>query len=85
MLKVDGGGVVQGTELKSYISNHYRDLFTTHTGGHTEEVTRCVTVRVTQHMNEVLTAPYSGDEIWKALECMGDLKAPGADGIPALF
>lgn len=40
---------------------------------------------MSQHVNDVLTASYSGDEVWKALETMRDLKAPGADGTPAIF
>ena len=29
--------------------------------------------------------PFTGEEIWKALESIGDLKAPGADGMPSIF
>lgn len=45
MLKVDGGGVVEGKELKNFISNQYQSLFTSHAGGSIEEVTSCVTTR----------------------------------------
>jgi hypothetical protein len=40
---------------------------------------------VTREMNNILQAPYSGEEVWKALDSIGDLKAPGVDGIPAIF
>lgn len=50
-----------------------------------EEVLSCVDPRVTREMNEGLVAPFSGDEIWQALESIGDLKAPGADGMPSIF
>lgn len=43
MLKVDGSGVVEGKELKNFISNQYQSLFTSHAGGIIEEVTSCVT------------------------------------------
>lgn len=33
----------------------------------------------------MLLAPFSGDEVWHALESIRDLKAPSADGIPAIF
>ena len=36
-------------------------------------------------MNEALLAPFTGDEVWAALESIGDLKAPGADGMPSIF
>ena len=36
-------------------------------------------------MNKVLLEPFTGDEIWNALDSIGDLKAPGADGMPSIF
>jgi hypothetical protein len=36
-------------------------------------------------MNEELLKPYSGDEVKKALFSIGDMKAPGNDGLHALF
>lgn len=50
-----------------------------------EEVNSCVPRRVTRDMNDALMAPYSGEEVWKALESIGDLKAPGVDGMPVVF
>jgi hypothetical protein len=41
--------------------------------------------RVTQQMNEVLAREFTREEIKEALDGIGDLKAPGADGMPALF
>lgn len=84
-LEDDGGGVVDGGRLKSYIVGQYQNLFLSCAGGGVEEVTDCVQHRVTHEMNEQLNAPYSGDEVWEALQCIGDLKAPRADGIPAIF
>jgi hypothetical protein len=50
-----------------------------------EEVLECVHSRVTQEMNEDLSKPFSGDEVWEALQDIGDIKAPRADGILAIF
>lgn len=50
-----------------------------------DEVLDCVHHRVTQDMNEALLQPFTGDEIWTALDNIGDLKAPGADGMPSIF
>jgi hypothetical protein len=36
-------------------------------------------------MNDLLLAPFTGEEVWAALECIGDLKAPGPDGMPSVF
>lgn len=41
--------------------------------------------RVTQAMNNALLAEFTPQEIKKALFQMGDLKAPGPDGMPAIF
>lgn len=36
-------------------------------------------------MNELLLAPFTREELKLALDAIGDLKAPGPDGMPALF
>jgi hypothetical protein len=36
-------------------------------------------------MNASLRADYTTDEIKEALDSIGDLKAPGPDGMPAIF
>ena len=41
--------------------------------------------RVTDAMNDDLTRDYTEEEIKAALDSMGDLKAPGPGGMPALF
>jgi len=54
--------------------------------GQMDEVLSCVDPRVTQDMNETLMMPFTGEEVWKALESIGDLKAPGADeGLSAML
>lgn len=45
------------------------------------DVQRCVT----QDMNTRLLAPFSYEEVKKALFHIGDLKAPGPDGLHAVF
>lgn len=41
--------------------------------------------RVTSQMNEILCSEYSEEEVKNALDSIGDLKAPGPDGMPAVF
>lgn len=46
----------------------------------------CVQGRVTQEMNDNLIKHFTGEEVIReALQDMGDLKAPGADGILVIF
>jgi len=84
-LKDDNGSVVEGDQLKSFIANQYQQLFTSSTSTHFKEVLSCVNPRVTREMNEALIKPFSGEEVWNALQSIGDLKAPGADGMPSIF
>jgi hypothetical protein len=83
-LEDKGGGSVQGKYLKSYIANHYQQLFLSYIGADSrlcvEEILDCVQRRVTQEMNESLLKPFTNQEIWEALENIGDLNAPEADG-----
>ena len=41
--------------------------------------------RVTNAMNDELNKPYTREEVKKALFNIGDLKAPGPDGLHAVF
>ena len=41
--------------------------------------------RVTTNMNQFLMASFSREEVKKALFSIGDLKAPGPDGLHAVF
>ncbi|WVZ54654.1 hypothetical protein U9M48_005419 [Paspalum notatum var. saurae] len=56
-------------------------------GGETDfhEVLDVVQRRVTQEMNEELMKPFTEKEIVAVLDNIGDMKAPGPDGMPALF
>jgi ribonuclease HI len=84
-LKEEGGNVVAGKRLQSYISNHYRKLFSSCAGQNIEEVLQAVESKVSSSMNEALLKPFTGEEVEKALEGIGDLKAPGPDGVPSIF
>ena len=44
-----------------------------------------VKARVSDYMNEALLAPYTAEEVIKALFSIGDIKAPGPDGLHAIF
>jgi len=84
-LRRDDGTVVEGRRLKEFIANHYQNIFLSSAGHTTTEVLRSISPRITNEMNVVLTKPFVQEEIWEALQSIGDLKAPGPDGIPAVF
>ena len=41
--------------------------------------------RVTTKMNNGVCAPYTNEDVLKSLFDIGDLKAPGPDGLHAIF
>lgn len=84
-LKDENGDMVAGEQLKNFIANQYQNLFMSHTSSHFDEVLQCVDPRVTYEMNMALLEPFTGEEVWNALESIDDLKAPGADGMPSIF
>uniref|UniRef100_A0A8R7JXL8 Reverse transcriptase domain-containing protein n=1 Tax=Triticum urartu TaxID=4572 RepID=A0A8R7JXL8_TRIUA len=85
-LRKEDGSVVEGEEaLGNYIANHYKSLFTSSGGILTNDLLSRVPTVVTPEMNARLIRPYSGEEVKKALESIGDLKAPGPNGMPAVF
>lgn len=49
------------------------------------ELLASVKPRVTQNMNEFLSAPYTRDDVRKALFQIGDMKAPGPAGFMQFF
>ncbi|CAL1384152.1 unnamed protein product [Linum trigynum] len=50
-----------------------------------EDVLAAVEPKVTPQMNQELLPPFTREEIWEALKLMVPTKAPGSDGMPALF
>lgn len=78
--------VVEGEEgLKALVTDYYSSLFTPVAGFPFGEFINIITPKVTAQMNSFLMAEFTADEVKKALDSIGDLKAPGADGMPAIF
>lgn len=85
LVKEDGSAVVNQDGMCSLVTDYYRTLFTSQQGTRCDELLQQVPTKVTDAMNMELMKPYSDEEIKNALFSMGDLKAPGLDGMPALF
>jgi len=82
----DAGDVVTDLAgIHELVTNYYQTLFTSHAGNRYNELLQQVPSNVTREMNSSLQGEYSDEEIKHALDSMGDLKAPGVDGMPALF
>ena len=88
-LKKEDRSWVEGEEeKKAFITNHFMQLFTAGIAdveAQKQQVLEAVEPRVTDAMNDHLTAEFSEDEIKRALDSIGDLKAPGPDGMPSIF
>jgi hypothetical protein len=85
-LKDDSGNWVEGhPNLNPMISQYFAGLFTTEIDEPDPQVLEKVIPKVTDPMNEQLMRPYNADDVKKALFSIGDLKAPGGDGLHAVF
>ena len=72
-------------EMNEMVRDYFSQLFTSEVQAVNEEVLADVKCRVTTNMNQLLMAPFSREEVKKALFSIGDLKAPGSDGLHAIF
>lgn len=85
LVKDDGSVVTEEQEMLQLLTDYYQNLFHSSAGGRYDELLQHVTPRVTEEMNSALCKEFSDLEIKSALDGIGDLKAPGVDGMPALF
>jgi hypothetical protein len=86
-LKNEAGGWEESEERKKVvISNYFGNLFrSSNIQGATQQLINVVEPSVTEEMNEQLCRPFSAEEVKMALDNIGDLKAPGPDGLPSIF
>ena len=71
--------------MNMMVKEFFTNLFTSEVHEVDQEVLRDVNRRVTTDMNHILLAPFSREEVKNALFSIGDLKAPGPDGLHAIF
>jgi hypothetical protein len=85
-LKNDAGDIVEDPDqLMTLAANYFSYLFSSEVQSLDNDVIDKVQPRVSNEMNQILLAPYSREEVKKALFNIGDLKAPGPDGLHAIF
>jgi hypothetical protein len=71
--------------IKQVIKSYFDNLFSAEVKEAEETVFADVQTKISQTMNEQLLSPFTLEEVKKALFSIGDLKAPGPDGLHAIF
>lgn len=82
---VDDQGIrhEDGDSMCSMVQNYFTNLFHSESPIVEQSVLDTVEKRVTTDMNRNLLEPFTPEEVKKALFAIGDLKAPGPDGLHA--
>lgn len=83
--KENGGWEEEEAEKRRFISNYFENFFRSSGYRNTQKLLDCVQRKVTRSMNENLMKPFTREEVYQALKSIRNLKAPGPDGMPALF
>ena len=85
-LKDNNNGWVEGNDnLRPLISDYFKNLFQSCAEQVDVNILASVKSVVTNDMNGLLVAPYTKEDVRKALFQNGDMKAPGPDGLHAIF
>ena len=66
------------------MSSFFQELFTSNLGNGVNELIDKVQPRMTDAMRTMLDLEFTREEVKAALDHIGDLKAPGPDGMPSI-
>ena len=72
-------------EVADMASDYFMNIFKASTCDRMEDCLNTVNQKITDDMMEVLSKPYSSEEVKAALFQMGPTKALGPDGMNAFF
>ncbi|CAL5362434.1 unnamed protein product [Camellia sinensis] len=85
-LKNDNGIWISDTEgVKNVILDYFKNLFSKGDYQHLDHWANTTPVKFTKEDNDGFLKPLSNLEIFQAVKDIGAFKAPGKDGIPAIF
>lgn len=73
------------TSIEKVFTDYFRNIFTSYSTNGVNGVLEAIQPRVSVLINENLVELYTEEDVLAALNQMHPLKAPGPDGIPALF
>jgi len=85
LVKENGEEVVEEAGIRNMITDFYKALFTATNSPRQDELLPHTPLRVTPEMNEALLKPFTAEEVKAGLDAIGDLKAPGADGMASFI
>jgi hypothetical protein len=85
-IKDVNGEWIEGNEgMSLFIHEYFSSLFTSKVQQTDQELLNRVIPRVTPEMNASLQKPFTAEEVKDAMFSIGDYKAPGTDGLYAVF